>query len=918
MPTLSGVTPNSATAGSAALTITASGSGFIPASVIEWNGAALGTTYVSSTSLTAQIPASDLGSMGAATLAVQNPTPGGGMSGALTFTITPPPNPTPTVTSISPPGGAVGGAAFELTVTGTLFLSTSQVVWNGSQVATTYVTSTSLIAQIPASDLTSAGTAAVAVQNPTPGGGTSGNLTFTINPPGTNLTILGVEGTDLAWNPSQQKLYVAVPAAASANQSTITVVDPIAGSIAGAQQLSSAASGLAISDDSQYLYAVTSGGTTIQRFTLPAITPDIAWPLGTDSMSGNSNLAGDIKVQPGAPHTIAVSLGEYGSDSVAVFDDAVERSAVGGGGINTVGNSLQWKQDGSELYAAYTIGNDSPYYTTISDDALYVMPVGSTGVGAVTTYHSSFRGEGVHLHSDPATGYVYGDWGEVFNAANGIPVGNYRYSRPNGTFFPGPLSIVDPGLQLFYTLFEVIEPDGTLAFQIQAFDQTQFQLLHTIVIPNAVGQPTNFIRWGQAGLAFVTNGGSNNTAGKLYILDGGFVNPSGVLDTSAGTQINPVPTLAAISPLTTTVTSQAVTLTVTGRDFSGQPTVFWNGNALPTTMVSSTEISAQIPGSDLTAISQATITASNTASASPASNSMPFSVNAAPPTGSQISVYSTGGNDLVWNATAAKIYVSMPGVQGDSGDAIGIIDPAAGSVSSSGFLGCDPGGISLSDDGQYLYVALYGENAIQQLALPGFTVSTAWNLGGVGTFFGPYYALDLQVAPGAPQTTAVTLANFDVSPSSAAVVIYDGSTPRPTQLQSAFYSYSGLKWAGTSSTLYSVDQEVLQDFLVLGVGSSGAVLNQHYDGVFNTYSAGIHFDAGTGLVYTDAGEAIQPSNGAISSGIMVLPGLRYRTQRWVLCSSWDKRLRKWAHRTTPLSHSTKRTSHPSVRSRFKM
>ena len=372
VPTLSGVTPNSATAGSAALTITASGSGFIPASVIEWNGAALGTTYVSSTSLTAQIPASDLGSMGAATLAVQNPTPGGGMSGALTFTITPPPNPTPTVTSISPPGGAVGGAAFELTVTGTLFLSTSQVVWNGSQVATTYVTSTSLIAQIPASDLTSAGTAAVAVQNPTPGGGTSGNLTFTINPPGTNLTILGVEGTDLAWNPSQQKLYVAVPAAASANQSTITVVDPIAGSIAGAQQLSSAASGLAISDDSQYLYAVTSGGTTIQRFTLPAITPDIAWPLGTDSMSGNSNLAGDIKVQPGAPHTIAVSLGEYGSDSVAVFDDAVERSAVGGGGINTVGNSLQWKQDGSELYAAYTIGNDSPYYTTISDDALYV------------------------------------------------------------------------------------------------------------------------------------------------------------------------------------------------------------------------------------------------------------------------------------------------------------------------------------------------------------------------------------------------------------------------------------------------------------------------------------------------------------------------------------------------------------------
>jgi len=44
VPGLSGVSPNSANAGSAALTITASGSDFISASVIEWNGAGLATT----------------------------------------------------------------------------------------------------------------------------------------------------------------------------------------------------------------------------------------------------------------------------------------------------------------------------------------------------------------------------------------------------------------------------------------------------------------------------------------------------------------------------------------------------------------------------------------------------------------------------------------------------------------------------------------------------------------------------------------------------------------------------------------------------------------------------------------------------------------------------------------------------------
>ena len=764
-------------------------------------------------------------------------------------------NPVPTLSGVTPNAVPAGSAAVTVTASGSGFISTSVIDWNGAALATTYLSSTSLTAQVPASDLGSAGAATVAVKNPAPGGGTSSGMTFTINAPATNLVVIDVVGADLAWNASQQQLYVAVPATAGANPSSIAVVNPITGSITSTQSLNSAASEFAISSDSQYLYAVISGGSTIQRFTLPAITPDINWSLGTNTF-GTQNIAGDIEVQPNVPHTLAVSLGQFGSGSVAVFDDGVARPTLGGGGGNLLGNSLQWKADGSELYAAFT-GN-----TAVSDDALYTMPVSSNGVGAVTTYNSSFRGEGSHLHSDPTTGYVYGDWGEIVNAASGIPIGNYRWSRSNGGFYPGPLSIVDPTLQLFYTLMEIRQSDGTAAFQIQTFNQTQFQQLHTIIIPNAVGEPTNFIRWGQSGLAFVTNYGANN-AGKLYILDGSFVNPSGVLDTSGGNPISPVPTLTAISPLTATVGSQAATLSVTGRDFGAQPTVYWNGTALSTTVVNSTELSAQVPASDLIAVSQATITVSNSETALPSSNALPFSINTAPTGGNQISVFNTGGNNLVWNATAGKIYVSMPGVQGDAGDAIAIVDPVAGSVSSSGFLGSDPAALSLSDDGQYLYAALYGANAIQQLVVPALTVNTTWNLGGVDTFEGPYFALDLQVAPGASQTTAVTLANFNASPSSAEVVIYDGSTARSAPLQSSRYSYFGLKWAGNASTLYAIDQGIPQSFLVLGVGSTGAVLDQHYDGVFSAYSPGIHYDTGTGLVYTDAGEVFQPSNGTI-------------------------------------------------------
>jgi hypothetical protein len=67
-------------------------------------------------------------------------------------------------------------------VTGTNFVAGTQVNWNGSARTTTFTSSTTLKASILASDITAAGTAQVTVANPTPGGGTSGALTFTITP----------------------------------------------------------------------------------------------------------------------------------------------------------------------------------------------------------------------------------------------------------------------------------------------------------------------------------------------------------------------------------------------------------------------------------------------------------------------------------------------------------------------------------------------------------------------------------------------------------------------------------------------------------------------------------------------------------------------------------------------------------------
>jgi photosystem II stability/assembly factor-like uncharacterized protein len=91
VPALTSLAPMSATAGGAAFTLTATGTDFVAASVVRWNGADRATTFVSGTQLQAVIPASDIAVAGTAQVTVFNPAPGGGISNPLTFTIDPPP-----------------------------------------------------------------------------------------------------------------------------------------------------------------------------------------------------------------------------------------------------------------------------------------------------------------------------------------------------------------------------------------------------------------------------------------------------------------------------------------------------------------------------------------------------------------------------------------------------------------------------------------------------------------------------------------------------------------------------------------------------------------------------------------------------------------------------------------------------------
>ena len=87
-PAIKTLQPMSVTAGTGGFTLTVNGSGFISSSVVNFNGKAKVTTYVSASQLTAPILSSDVATAGTPAVTVTNPAPGGGTSNAVTLTVT--------------------------------------------------------------------------------------------------------------------------------------------------------------------------------------------------------------------------------------------------------------------------------------------------------------------------------------------------------------------------------------------------------------------------------------------------------------------------------------------------------------------------------------------------------------------------------------------------------------------------------------------------------------------------------------------------------------------------------------------------------------------------------------------------------------------------------------------------------------
>ncbi len=161
-PVIDSISPPTAIAGSAAFELTVAGSGFEPGAVVKLNGTALPTTVIGAGAVFAEVTAAQVAIAEQASVVVANPA--GATSNQQTLTVAA----APTAVSIDPSSVTGGSAAFILTVQGSGFAPGAAVELGGMALATTFVSSTELEAQVSPALVATAAQLNVAVVNPGP------------------------------------------------------------------------------------------------------------------------------------------------------------------------------------------------------------------------------------------------------------------------------------------------------------------------------------------------------------------------------------------------------------------------------------------------------------------------------------------------------------------------------------------------------------------------------------------------------------------------------------------------------------------------------------------------------------------------------------------------------------------------------
>ena len=931
-PVISSISPNPMYTGSPDTQITVIGTGFTTDSTVQWNGTdlvvnGLGGSYLGAT-LIVTVPAADLAKAGTATVTVNTPTARPSLSNSVTVTISDPPP--PTLTSISPASGPIN-SAIQLTLYGTGFSATSTVALNGNAIAATYVSSTQLTVNLPASSVAFPGNLNFTVTTPPPGGGTTTPVSFT--------AYVAIANNDIVYNAKDGLLYASASTASpGVKGNSVVGIDPATGNVMKEIWVGSDPNKLALSTDGTQLFVGLDGAGSVVQVDL---TKDAL--VNQFSLGGGAGLynapytAVALAAVPGLPNSVAV----FGTNGiVAIYDAGIARANNSSTLINTYFNqnsgSLSFGSSASALYV-----NALPF------QGIVMLSVDSTGITGVKNFTSNTVNGNIQYDN----GRLYLSNGQVLDASTGALLGTFYAST--STAATGPV-VSDSLLGKAFIGTTNYSNNG----QVLAFDESTFNPTGSIPA-NGVGTqgyPTNFqkiVRWGQNGVALNTSGqiflfespvvkdlsstpadvsvtlsaptnattgtaisyvatvkntGPNQAEGVVLALNldsslivnsvkagqgscgtgsefacdlgnlasgasttvtvsatpstSGTIAGSALISTTSydptstnnqsttsttvtGNLYGAVPSIFSISPPLVQAGSADFALTATGTGFNANSTVNLGSATLSTTFVSANQLTATVTAAMIATYGWGAITVSNPAPGGGKSAVVPLTI---------YGVVNVPANGLAFDPFSEQLYATVPSASTTvTGNSIVTVNPVTGAIGTPILIGSEPNVMAETLDGNYLFVGLSGADSLVKFDLIHQTVITTAPLSITQGSTTNFAATWLSAMPGSDTTLAIDTGNIG-----GGVGIFDltGTTGSFRTNFSSVYTGNFPTFADASH-VYAYDNYTSgAEFYRFSVDSTG--LTEIDGSTLNGFGGG-QFKLANGLVYGSSGGIANPS-----------------------------------------------------------
>ncbi len=322
----------------------------------------------------------------------------------------------------------------------------------------------------------------------------------------------------------------------------------------------------------------------------------------------------------------------------------------------------------------------------------------------------------------------------------------------------------------------------------------------------------------------------------------------------SGDAYNLIPGISSISPNTIPSGSGDTAITVTGTGFSNASAVLLNGNAIPTTYTSATQLSATVPAASLASLDWAAISISNPAPGGGTSSAMPLSV---------YSILNLGANHIVYDPYSRKIMASIgPGTSAVPANSLVAITPENGAIGSPSSFGSTPTTVALTSDGQILYTLLPSIGSVARYnMLTGQADFTVGNLQAAGYNVG---LRDIAVQPESENTIALDQGEYP------GITLYDfdptTKTATPRGATTGIYTGTCLAFPDPNS-LFAIDLYGSPNGLERYTVSTSGLLNGSYP--YHTFTSASYlgcYKLDSGLLFSTSGGVLQTAVPQIQVG----------------------------------------------------